>query len=121
MTLLDTLRPVVIAARMFNTPSDVAVTLFYHRPQQQLLWRLDTSAGTVASDTVFLTESNLPDPNSFLSVVAGDFTGDGLDEFVVFLTAVGANGSAIVATAMDPNDPSKGLNFGPRLRVFWSP
>ena len=112
--------PVVTAARMFNTPYDVAVTLVYHRPQQQLLWRLDTSAGTVASDTVFLTAS-LPDPNSFLSVVAGDFTGDGLDEFVVFLTAVGANGSAIVATAMDPNDPSKGLNFGPRLQFFGPP
>jgi hypothetical protein len=94
-------QPAVVGARMFNTASDVAVTLVGFRNNNTLQWRLDSSSGTVASGVVRLPVS-VPDPRSFLSVIAGDFTGEGLDEIVVFLTAVGANGSAIAATALDP-------------------
>jgi hypothetical protein len=113
-------QPAVVGARLFNIASDVAVTLVEDRNNDLLQWRLDTSSATVASGTVGLPV-NLPDPASFLSVVAGDFTGDGLDEVVVFLTAVGANGSAIVGTAVDPQDPSKGLRFGPVEQFFGLP
>lgn len=121
-------QPAVVGARLFNTAADVAVILVEDRNTSLLQWRLDSSAGTVAAGTVrmdgWTNDPSRPefdaDPGSFLSVVADDFTGDGFDEIVVFLTAEGANGSAIVGTAVDPQDPSQGLKFGP-LEVFIGP
>jgi len=104
--------PAVAGARIFDLPSDVAVTVWEDRNNNLLLWSLDGSAVTFSSGTVPLP-AQISDPNSFLSLVTGDFTGDGFDDVVVFLTAVGINGSAIVGTAVDPKQPGKGLKFGP--------
>ena len=105
-------QPAVVGARLFNIASDVAVILVYDRLNQLLQWRLDSMSGTVASGMV-----GLPVPFSgvgtALSAVAGDFTGDRLDEIVVFFADVRTN--AIVGTAVDPQDPTKGLKFGPAL------
>lgn len=107
-------QPIVVGARVFATAADVAVTLVQNRSQNTLQWTLQGQSGQLAAGQIPLP-AQLSDPNSFLNVVAGDFTGDGLDEVAVFLTVVGYNGSAIVATAQDPGDPSKGLKFGPPL------
>jgi hypothetical protein len=100
---------------MFNTPSDVAVTLVADRTSKTLGWQLDGSSSILAYGSTPYTSPPLSDSSSFLTVVAGDFTGDGLDEIVAFLTIMGSNGFAVVATAADPQDPSKGLRFGPVL------
>ena len=104
--------PAVVGARLFNTGSDVAVTLVKGQDNISMQWRLDSNAGMVASGTVALPPSSGP----FLSAFAGDFTGDGFDEIVVFNIDVVQ--SAIVGTAVNPQNPSQGLKFGPALRTF---
>ena len=104
-------QPAVVGARMFNTASDVAVTLVYDRDNVRLHWQLDSFASTVASSSVPLSVAGFVQPESELRVVAGDFTGDGFDEIVVFLKAFGP--AAFVGTAVDTQNPSQGLKFGP--------
>ena len=115
-------QPAVVGARMFNTPSDVAVTLVEDQQSQLLQWRLDdgTSAGTtspLASGTIALSASQST-TSSRLAVIAGDFTGDGLDEIVVFPRGAGGISAAIVATAVNIQDPAQGLRFGPPFPLF---
>ena len=81
-------QPAVVGARLFNTASDVAVTLVLDRNSSLLQWRLDSSTATVASGTVAMPGLPSDTTRAYLSVVAGDFTGDGFDEIVVFLKGV---------------------------------
>ena len=48
-------QPAVVGARLFNTASDVAVTLVYDRDNVRLHWQLDSFASTVASSSVPLS------------------------------------------------------------------
>ena len=114
--------PAVVGARMFNTGFDVAVTLVEDQQSQLLQWRLDNdvSAGTtspLASGTISLPASQST-TSSRLAVIAGDFTGDGLDEIVVFPKGAGGISAAIVATAVNIQEPTQGLRFGPQFPLF---
>ena len=106
--------PAVVGARLFNTGSDVAVTLVLDRSANLLQWRLDSSTALIGSGTVGMNVSLDEDPGH-LAVVAADFTGDGFDEIVVFPKGPFSRGSGavIVGTAVDPQYPSQGLKFGP--------
>ncbi|BFU93026.1 MAG: hypothetical protein NTAFB01_42130 [Nitrospira sp.] len=106
-------QPAVVGARLFNSASDVAVTLMYDRNEAFLQWRLDSSTATVGTGTVGIPGYPADDITRFLAVVAGDFTGDGFDEIVVFPKGL-LSIAAIVGTAVDPQDGKKGVIFGPR-------
>lgn len=110
-------QPAVVGARLFNSASDVAVTLVEDRKSSLLQWRLDSSTGMVANGTVEIPAYPADDIKRFLAVVAGDFTGDGFDEIIVFPKGLLSH-AAIVGTAVDPQDPNKGLKFGPPLPLF---
>jgi len=109
-------QPAVVGARMFNTAYDVAVTLYEDQQNQLLQWRLDNSTGTLASGTFVLPAAS-SGSSGRLAVLAGDFTGDGFDEIVVFPKGT-ESPNAIVATAQDVQHPSSGLRFGPSFPLF---
>jgi hypothetical protein len=118
--------PTVVGARMFDMPSDVAVTLVEDNDFNILRWSLSrfptsSTGDTIASGTVRLGGTIAgADPNTVLSVAVADLTDDGFDDVVVFLAKRLPGGTivhAIVGTAADPEDPSKGLKFGPELEL----
>jgi hypothetical protein len=100
--------PVVIGGRLFDTPDDVAVSAVLAAGLQ---WFIDGATGGIAEGALVHATG---DPR--LLAAAADFTGDGYDDLIFFAAAdfsFGALGPAVVvATAVDPADPSQGLRFG---------
>lgn len=121
--------PAVVGARMFDTPSDVAVTAVSDSQQGVINWRLDglwdvqhganpalTLSGTVSGFPFFPPlVDNLVDG---LLIVATDMTGDGFDEIVIFPGTTSGVVGAVVGSAVNTADPSQGLRFGPVFDLF---
>ena len=104
--------PTVIAARMFDTPCDVAVSAELNGTT--LLWSYDARPND-GSPVQFSGELDLSvllqfEALPFLYSAAADFTGDGLDEILFILSSDGG-AVAFVATAADTTNPNRGLTF----------
>jgi hypothetical protein len=102
--------PTVTAARPFDTPYDVAVSAVLHGSTLVLTIDARPNDGSPSNvpgsvDLSALIGGPLP-----LYSAAADFTGDGLDE-ILFALGDTTGGMALVATAVDTTDPSKGLTF----------
>ena len=82
----------VIGARMFESPTDVAVTLICHEGSTgTLYWHVNDLSGELSSGSVAMSGYN----SDALFPVATDLNGDGLDEVVVWASLDdGAGGSA---------------------------
>jgi hypothetical protein len=108
---VEILTPTVIGARMFDNSTDAAITLYTSAVAGGLVWRIDDLSGKRASDVLSLSGEQSFAPY----VLATDLTGDGLDEVVIWTRSASTaqTSVAVVATAADPTDPSKGLTFGP--------
>jgi hypothetical protein len=109
----------VIRARMFDLPTDVAVSGWVDPGVDEIFyWSIDGSQGNLTSGTEPIAGTWASD--SQIMSDSADFTGDGYDDVIFVLPGrPGRPGQdpldtiAIVATALDPADPSKGLDFGP--------
>ncbi|HEY6881640.1 MAG TPA: VCBS repeat-containing protein, partial [Polyangiales bacterium] len=80
--------------------------------------RLGDGAGDLATQDAPITQA-LPYGSNSTTVsqaAAADFNGDGLDELVMvyadYTSAFDGNARIRIATAADPDDPSKGFNYG---------
>jgi hypothetical protein len=105
----------VIGARMFDLPTDVAVSGWDDPRTGTLHWSIDGSQGNLASGTIPIAGIGGSDLEMMSD--SADFTGDGYDDVIFVLPGRSTQGPppdtvAVVATARDPADPSKGLVFG---------
>jgi hypothetical protein len=105
----------VIGARMFDLPTDVAVSAWDDPGTRTLHWSIDGSQGNLTSGTISI--AGIAGSDFQMMSDSADFTGDGYDDVIFVLPGRSIQSPlpdtvAVVATARDPADPSKGLAFG---------
>lgn len=101
--------------RMFNLPNDVVVTVAPtgRVGNLQLLVKIKDTSNTVTIPDSIVAFSQ----NAVLhSITLGDITGDGFDDLFVSFAEGSFGGVTVAASAVDVDDPSKGLfwNFATR-------
>ena len=100
---------------MFDLPTDVAVSARDDPETRTLHWSIDGSQGNLASGTIPI--AGIAGSDLEMMSDSADFTGDGYDDVIFVLPGDRLKSPppatvAVVATARDPADPSKGLAFG---------
>lgn len=100
---------------MFDLPTDVAVSARDDPETRTLHWSIDGNQGNLASGTIPI--AGIAGSDLEMMSDSADFTGDGYDDVIFVLPGDRRKSPppatvAVVATARDPADPSKGLAFG---------
>ncbi len=113
----------IATGRLFNTNVDVGVTFtLSDNGNSGTFPHLETTLLTkTAGSTLILPQAAVQTiPMAALrplAVVVADFTGDGFDDVAFLAGTSDAPNHIIIGTAVDINDPRRGLRFGPDVPV----